>query len=297
MTIPPNTSVLEGVLRDGITTNANRVTLLSADWDFVPDATSGMVGSQPPGFTLSPTGVLTFPAVWTNATSTPQQFAVSLTFRVRNDFAQNNLGVSNTARFTSVDQLGQPIDTPDASWLVTLLQPSPSLQKTASPTTVSAGDRVLYTLRSSNASGRPPLHDAWLEDCIPDGLSFDGFSAVYLDTLGPEAGNAANGCDPTQTYVAFGLGTVNGGTSVSRGYYVTVDPPAVGGTSYRNAPPSRAAASRTASPTPTTPTTPWSGPTGRRQASPSWSPAQASRRRSRQPAPPSARPSPTPCGR
>ncbi len=69
---------------------------------------------------------------------------------------------------------------------------------------VGAGETVTYTLTASNADGRPPLHDTWVIDCLPEGLTFGDYApAGRSDVLPPEPGTGTNGCTSGQTRLAW----------------------------------------------------------------------------------------------
>ena len=175
---------------------------------------------------------------YSNSTSTTQRFEVVITARVKpTETAQRT--ISNAARFQSVDRPGgRPVSTPDATYANNIRQASPSVVKSNSSNgTVRAGQTVTYTLSGRNASGRPPVHDAILSDCIPAGLTFVAFGPTTPvgTTQGPTPGNpATNGCAAGTTFISFTVGTINAGTPVNRTYTATVENTAVGGTAYTN---------------------------------------------------------------
>ncbi len=138
-----------------------------------------------------------------------------------------------------------------ASYPVTVVEPSPTLTKEASPTTVAAGDVVTYTLNASNATTRPPLHDSWVVDCLPAGLTFGGYlPADRTDVLPAEPGTGTNGCTSTETRLAWqptspnpttpptvlSPGTLLSGpaNAVTLQYTATVSTSSAGLTSYTN---------------------------------------------------------------
>ena len=43
---------------------------------------------------------------------------------------------------------------------------------------MAGGQTITYTLKPANAAGRPPLHDAWQLDCLPNGLTFAAYGAL-----------------------------------------------------------------------------------------------------------------------
>ena len=56
-----------------------------------------------------------------------------------------------------------------------IVEPAPSLTKSASPINVVGGQTVTYTLTAANAASASVLHDAWVVDCLPAGLTFDAY--------------------------------------------------------------------------------------------------------------------------
>ena len=66
----------------------------------------------------------------------------------------------------------------------------PLLDKEVDSAPCPLGDVVTYTLTASNANGRPPLHDTWVIDCLPAGLTFGGYLPdTRTDVLAPVAGD------------------------------------------------------------------------------------------------------------
>ncbi len=252
--IPPQVTVYQAVLSDVLPSQLEIVGPPPVA-TFFPDASNPATetptfpapGFGPNGFALNAaTGALTFPrnpnpvldTGYSNSTSTTQRFEVVITARVKpTETAQRT--ISNAARFQSVDRPGgRPVDTPDATYSNNIRQASPSVVKTNnSGGTVRAGQTVTYTLSGRNASGRPPVHDAILSDCIPAGLTFVAFGPTTPggSTQGPTPGNpATNGCAVGTTFISFTVGTINAGTPVNRTYTATVENTAVGGNSYTN---------------------------------------------------------------
>ncbi|KNY06069.1 isopeptide-forming domain-containing fimbrial protein [Microbacterium sp. GCS4] len=135
-------------------------------------------------------GVLTFPDVYTNATSAPQTFRARITVWVtdkddsadggsRADIAHGT-ALTNTARLTFLDPNATGgarltrTDTASAQFV----EPAPTLRKTTSSATVSASGTVTYTLTASNASGRPALYDVVVIDCVPQEVTPSALSAT-----------------------------------------------------------------------------------------------------------------------
>ena len=79
------------------------------------------------------------------------------------------------------------------------------------------------------------MHDAFVVDCLPAGLTFAAYGAN--PGLAAVPGDGTNGCAAGTTRLVWSLGTVEptpGTTSVRRTYTATVDLTAVGGQTYTN---------------------------------------------------------------
>jgi large repetitive protein len=242
--IPSDTSVFEGVLSDTLPTQFELLGTPAPVWRFYPNAASATTDTQPAGFTLSGDGTLTFPPTYTNSTATTQRFEVEITARVRNNFTQQT-GYTNTARFQSLDRVGGTPFTPlTDTYTVNVRQLAPALTKTADVDVVSGDDVVSYTLRATNPNNRPTVHDVWLTDCIPAGLTFAEFAAGSGTTLGPFPGGSTqvdgagnpftNTCAAGTTFIAFDLDELPPNANVTRVYRASVDLTAVGGDVYTN---------------------------------------------------------------
>ena len=84
-----------------------------------------------------------------------------------------------------------------AAAAVTVVEPAPTLTKTNNGgASVVGGQTVTYTLKPTNPAGRPPLHDGWVRDCLPAGLTFAGYGGppAGVTTSAPVAGDGSNGC-------------------------------------------------------------------------------------------------------
>ena len=136
-------------------------------------------------------------------------------------------------------------------------QPVPSLTKVATEpngdplpaeNVVAAGQTVLYTLTASNEAGRPPLHDTWLVDCVPVGLESVAIVAPQTGDLSEPGNPATNGCETTETYVQFNVGSLAGGSRRPGGAPRSCRPRRSVARCIRTRPPSPAARSTTASP-------------------------------------------------
>jgi uncharacterized repeat protein (TIGR01451 family) len=244
--IPAQTTVFQGALTDPMPTSLTLVTAPPApipapSLTFFPDAASTVTAAVPPGISFTPTtGAVAFGASYTNTTVTTQRFEVILSARVTTaglSDPTSQVTRTNTARFRSVDGDGVQLPDRTSSAGVQIRQPLPDVTKAASSSLVNGGDTVTFTLTASTAGGRPPLHDTWLEDCVPVGLENVALVPAAGTTIGPLTGAAATaeGCDPGETYLAFGLGTLApGAAGVVRQYTAQVSLSAVGGQQYEN---------------------------------------------------------------
>ena len=211
---------------------------------YYPDASSTATAPPPAGITFDPaTGTVDFGAEYRNTTASDQRFEVVISARVTGASLNQTQQPTrtNTASFASTDATGAPLPAVSDTAQVQIRQPQPTVTKAASGQVngfVVGGQTVTYTLTASTPGGRPPLHDAWIEDCVPVGLQNVTLVAPSAPSIGPLVGPAAEaeGCAPGETYIAFGLGTVapgNGGVA-TRQYTAVVSTSSVGGQQYRN---------------------------------------------------------------
>ena len=234
--VPAHTTVYNAVLTDPMTTGITRL-VSTAGYSATGVAP---VGSLPGGFTFdSATGTLTFPSTYQNSTGTGQLFQVTITARM-STLVGNTHGTNrdNTARFNSKATLGgTPIAERTATARVAVVEPNPSLTKSASSADVIGGQTVTYTLVAANSANRPPLHDSQVIDCLPAGLTFGSFSTIPVGTTATQgASTGADGCHSGETRILWSIGSLLGGVANSKQlvYTATVDPAAAGGAIYRN---------------------------------------------------------------
>ena len=240
--VPAETEINSGTLVDALPSGI--VAQPPATLTFYPDASQPGTATPPAGVVLDPaTGRVTFGAEYANDTDTDQRFEVLLSARVTLNAitpTQNNIGRTNTARFESLATPGgDPLTPITATYTVNLRQPRPVLTKTTDqPGPVPGGTLVTFTLNAANAntdnsaSNRPPLHDAFLVDCLPAGLIFEAYGANPGAT--PGAGNGTNGCAAGTTRLVWSLGDVAAGSPQTRTYTARLPLDAVGGDSYTN---------------------------------------------------------------
>ncbi len=236
--VPAHSSIFNAVLTDPMPTG---LSLVSATAGFKLDADS----SDPPG-TL-PSGTVfdanapsvTPPATYDNTTATDQSFVMTITAQVT-QLAANRQGVTrtNTAVFRSDSAAtgGTAIPQRTATSQVRIVEPAVSLTKTNDGASVSAGQTVTYTLIATDTGGRPPLHDAWISDCLPAGLTFVAYTTVPGGvTTRPELpGDGTNGCAVGTTLLQWNLADLAAGTPRSLQYTATVDPTTSGQQTYVN---------------------------------------------------------------
>ena len=238
-TIPAHGTVFQASFTDALPTG---ITLNGANVAYRPDAGSSTTAVLPGGVTFSASAppTVTFPATYDNTSNTDQVFTMTITGTV-STLAGNAQGVSriNTATFASKTAAtgGSALPSRTASATTSIVEPSATLTKTNNGgSSVVAGQTVTYTLKPANGAGRPPLHDAWQLDCLPAGLTFGAYGGLPggVSTSAPVAGTGSNGCGTGYTVLAWNLGDLAGGSSLTLTYTATVDPAAGGKASYVN---------------------------------------------------------------
>ncbi len=236
VTIPAQTSVYQASLTDSL---PGDLTFLAATAAFSPTGQSPATDPLPDGFGFDgTTGEVTFPTTYTNDTDSDQRVEVEILAGVTPRAGGNNSVKANTARFVSFDAptggTALPALTDTAG--VQVVFPNPRLTKTnVAEEPVEAGSQVTYRLRVSNAVNRPPLHDAVVVDCLPDGLTFVEFTTLPTGATTTEPGTGANGCAADSTRIEWTLQTpVLARQAFEAFYTATVDDSVVGGVTYTN---------------------------------------------------------------
>jgi uncharacterized repeat protein (TIGR01451 family)/fimbrial isopeptide formation D2 family protein len=238
VSIPAHTSVYNAKLVDPLPTGVTFVAPATALYSAAGTSPAG--SPLPPGVSVDPaTGTLSFGTAYSNGSDTDQLFEVKIAARINLDSTNVNGTVrTNTATFTSDSAAtgGTAITPRTASSSLTVVAPSPALAKAVSPASAVGGDTVSYTLTASNGSGRPPLHDSWVIDCLPNSLSFGAFTTIPAGTsVGTNvAGDGTNGCASGYTRISWNLGSLAGGANVALKYTATVNTVPAGGDSYTN---------------------------------------------------------------
>ncbi|HJQ02696.1 MAG TPA: hypothetical protein VJ851_13935, partial [Jatrophihabitans sp.] len=238
-TIPAHTSVFNASFADPLPTG---LSLVSAIGSYRPDAGSATTAALPAGVNFSAAAPPTFswPASYDNTSATDQVFTMTIAAQLTQSVT-NAHGVirSNTATFNSQTAASGGVALParTATATVGIVEPSVSLTKTNnSGGPVVGGQTITYTLKPTNTAGRPPLHDAWQLDCLPVGLTFASYGAppAGVTTNAPVAGDGSNGCPANYTVLAWNLGDLAGGSTLTLTYIATVDPTASGKLSLVN---------------------------------------------------------------
>ncbi|MGV9194684.1 isopeptide-forming domain-containing fimbrial protein [Microbacterium sp. MC2] len=246
ITIPAKTSVAGGVLADNGSFGGTTYTFVEGSAAFTGPAG---VDLDARGFTQIGTdtspykaGTLVFPDTYTNSTSAAQVFTAEITVYV-GDLSHTAM-LTNTASFTHDDPNGGPAVSLTDTAQVQYVEPSPSLDKTVTdPANGQVAERgtATYTLTASNAAGRPALYDTVVYDCIPVKLT-------NPTALNPSQGDVEIVADQTcavvdgqivrdagtGTLIRWDAGTIEGGSSATLTYTVTVDATAGSNESFTN---------------------------------------------------------------
>ncbi|CAN7184878.1 hypothetical protein LJR045_000434 [Microbacterium sp. LjRoot45] len=195
-------------------------------------------------------GDLLFPTTWTNTTTTEAVFTVSLTMRVADVVPNaNNTTLVNEARMMSTPTTATTgateRDRDDAQ--VTIVLPNPTIGKNVSlvgatgpwlttDTEATGGQTVYYRLRASNSTGRPPLHEGVIVDCIDSRLlDVTSLTSSSVATVsGPVAGDGTNGCAVGRTKYTWTLAAALTPGSVDIVYSARVPSPIVASSTFVN---------------------------------------------------------------
>ncbi|WP_408668788.1 hypothetical protein [Jatrophihabitans sp.] len=236
--VPAGSSVYNAFLSSPLPAG---LSLVSAVATYTADAGSPADQPLPAGFTFDPAAPsIRWPASYDNSTGADHLFALTITARLAS-VAANQHGVSrtSTAAFSSATAVtgGALLPARTAASSVTDVEPLPSLTKTNDAGAgVAGGQSVSYLVKAANAAGRPALHDSWVADCLPPGLTFTGYATppAGVSAAAATAGDGSNGCPPGTTLLSWNVGDLAGGSSRSLAYNVTVDPSASGKASYPN---------------------------------------------------------------
>ncbi|WP_449408919.1 isopeptide-forming domain-containing fimbrial protein [Microbacterium maritypicum] len=265
VTIPARTTVRGAILSDdgrlGISPGSGSMAYTYVEGSaafFGPSGGTLAIGTGANDFRASERageshGVLTFPDVYTNATSAPQTFRARITVWVTDKDASADGGsradiahataLTNTARLTFLDpnatggsRLART-DTASAQFI----EPSPTIRKTTSSSTVSAKGTVTYTLTAGNASGRPALYDVVVIDCVPQEVTPSALSAsvgtarILDEDCSGSASTAITRGSGTGTLIEWTIPALHGdGVTPTLTYLGTVQAHAGGGSEFVN---------------------------------------------------------------
>jgi uncharacterized repeat protein (TIGR01451 family) len=214
--------------------------LVTAVATYTADAALPADQPLPAGVSFNPAvPSMSWPASYDNTTATDQLFALTITARLAAVPAnQHGVTRTGTAAFSSAATAGGSLlPARTASANVLDVEPAPSLTKTHNAGAgVAGGSSVSYTVQAANAAGRPPLHDSWVADCLPGGMTFTGYGAPPAGVTATAAtpGDGSNGCPAGTTLLSWNVADLAGGSSRSLTYSATVDPSASGKASYPN---------------------------------------------------------------
>ena len=217
--LPAQTSVFTGTLTDALPTGYALQATPAPTLTFFPGASSTTPGRVPGGVTLDPTtGAVSFGSTYTNATASDQRFQVTATVVVTGATAgpaENAVKRTNTATFSSqtAPTGGAGLPPVNAAYDTFVVQPSPTLAKSANPTTVIGGQTVTYRLTAGNAAGRPPLHDSVVVDCLPVALTYQSATVPGGTTVVTAPGDGSNGCTSAFTRILWTIGTIEPGAT------------------------------------------------------------------------------------
>jgi len=236
--IPAQTTVYNARLSDTLPSDWVVAAAPVATFTFQPDALLPVTAPAPAGLTLDTVnGTLSFGGVYSNTTTTDQRFNVVVNVVVTATGVNGaNTNRNNTARFRAGTASGGPNNAINrtATQRIAVRQPTPTLTKTNNAgVNVVGGQTVTYTLRAAQRNNRPPLHDSWIVDCIPAGITFNAFTASPYTTVGPTAG-PIDGCPSGTTRIGWRTDTLLQNTSITVSYTATIDLSAVGGDQYTN---------------------------------------------------------------
>ncbi|HEX8095858.1 hypothetical protein, partial [Jatrophihabitans sp.] len=236
--VPAGSSVYNAIFSSPLPAG---LSLIGAAAAYTADAGSPADQPLPAGFSFDPAvPSIRWPASYDNTTGTDQLFVLTFTAQLALLAANQHAVVrTSTATFSSATAAtgGSLLPARTAAASVSDVEPAAGLTKTNDAGTgVAAGQNVTYTVRATNAVGRPPVHDGWVADCLPAGMTFTGYLATPagVSPVAAIAGNASNGCPAGTTLLSWNLGDLAGGSSLSMKYSATVDPSASGKATYPN---------------------------------------------------------------
>lgn len=236
--LPAGSSVYNAILTSPLPAG---LSLTSAAAAYTPDASLPADQPLPAGFSFDPAvPSIRWPTSYDNSSGADQLFVLTFSTQLALLAANQHAAVrTSTASFSSATAAtgGTLLPARTASASVTDVEPAVGLTKTNDAgASVAAGQSVTYTVRATNAVSRPALHDGWLADCLPAGMTFTGYQAppAGVSSAAAVAGDGSNGCPAGTTLLSWSLGDLAGGSSLTVKYSATVDPSASGKASYPN---------------------------------------------------------------
>ena len=224
-TVPAHSSVNNGVISDPL---LPQLAFVSATTSYSLDGGAFVNGTLDGTFTFNAAnGTLTFPATYTNTTAQAHRFRVTILARMDTDAGAHGTSYTNTSTFATSAAGGSVT----ATSAVRVVDPAPTLTKTDNDAdgVVVAEQPIVFTLTATNAAGRPALHDGFVVDCVPSGMTVTDAGTA---TSGPSTGS--DGCASGQTRLRWGGIDLDPGESVTLTYTAEVDPTAISLASYTN---------------------------------------------------------------
>lgn len=227
VTIPAETTVTDAVLRDrGLLAPGNRAfTYVSSSWSGPSSTGFTFTGQPASGPDAGYLGVLRFPASYTNTTTEPETFSVTLTGYLSGAAASGLTAPTNLRNTASFDSR-----TWDATRQATVqyISPAPRITKGADPAAdVEIGETITYTLTVNGTGTTPTAFDSTVTDTVPVGLivDTDTFSVAPAGfDPGVETGDGGT--------ITWNLGAVPPTRTIT--YQASIEPGTGGGTQYVN---------------------------------------------------------------
>ncbi|MEZ5184234.1 MAG: hypothetical protein R2720_00675 [Candidatus Nanopelagicales bacterium] len=240
-TVPAGTTAFDAELYDTLPAGIELVSI--DDW-----GRDGFV-NKPNGFTFdtnvatNPTGKLEFPPMYENSTTADQVFSVKVTAKVLPSAAAcatdpclvppapaTIVNKTNTATFRTKGTPTGDYITRTQTKRIDIVQPNPSVTKSASPTQMLTADtEITYTVALGNPSDRPPMHDSVLVDCLPSPFVV---TSIVSPASGVTFGAGVGGCSGDG--VQWDVGTLAAGGTPELVYTAKANGPLAAGAQYAN---------------------------------------------------------------
>ena len=240
-TVPAGTTAYDAELYDTLPAGIQLVSI--DDW-----GRDGFV-DKPAGFTFdtnvgtNPAGKLVFPAEYQNTTTTDQVFSVKVTAKVLPTAAAcatdpcvvppaptTDVAKQNTATFRTKGTPTGSYITRNRTYTIDIVQPNPSVTKSASPTQMLTQDaEITYTVTLGNPADRPPLHNSVLVDCLPSPFEV---TSIVSPGSGVTYGPGVGGCSGDG--VRWDVGTLDPDAAPELVYKAQAGGPLSAGGDYTN---------------------------------------------------------------